>query len=170
MPLGCSALGEICRTCKGFRGFRCTGKSAQMSVLVAAFSWSRKKEINELAKDAQPVPPPWQGALSFLGLLHLGLGVGAALGQSHPAKRDSGRKLKVSRNNLLQKETRSRLLPCNPNQACRIGAGVLPGTEPKLSIWRWTEPVRGAGAAMLLCCRPSRALAMLHETFKQLLL
>lgn len=42
--------GRICRVRKGFRGFGCTGKSAQMSVLVVAFSWRRRVEVSEAAK------------------------------------------------------------------------------------------------------------------------
>lgn len=42
--------GGICRVRKGFRGFGCTGKSGQMSTLVAAFSWRRREEVNEAAK------------------------------------------------------------------------------------------------------------------------
>lgn len=75
-----SALCGICRTCKGFRGFSCTGKPAQVSVLVAAFSWSRRKEINELAKMLSPCPVHGREPCPSWDLLHLGLGVWAALG------------------------------------------------------------------------------------------
>lgn len=145
---------------KGFGGFGRTGKSAQVSVWVAAFSWRRREEVKEAAKMLSPCllhgrqPSPSEDLL-----LHLRPGVRATLGQLHLAQ-EQRETCRFPETGSCKIHPGAGSSPETPTKPAGLGPGLA--AQPNCSVWRWMRLVKGAGASAVTCCSPGRDLAMLQ--------
>lgn len=158
-------LAESCSALRGLaehvRGLVASVALGSLHRCLCWLSWSRTEEINELAKmlslclvHVRESSPSWTccpWAWEFERPL-------ASSSQPRETVGESGR---FPETTSCKRRLEAAFSYAIPSQAVGFGLGFyLDQGLNSLSGFTWTGPVRGAGAARLICCRPSRALAM----------